>query len=68
VTVEQPKAAPAKINQVAYGAAPWTKALQRILELEDGIGSNFVEPGARQLNLPINCKPLVTVPMNTTVT
>ena len=38
VTVEQPKAAPTKINQVAYLVPrPWTKAqaLQRILELED---------------------------------
>ena len=38
VTVEQPKAAPAKIHQVAYLVPrPWTKAkaLQRILELED---------------------------------
>lgn len=38
VTVEQPKAAPAQINQVAYLVPrPWTKAkaLQRILELED---------------------------------
>ena len=38
VTVDQPKAAPAKINQVAYLVPrPWTKAkaLQRVLELED---------------------------------
>jgi len=38
VTVDQPKAAPAKIHQVAYLVPrPWTKAkaLQRILELED---------------------------------
>ena len=38
VTVDQPKAAPAKIHQVAYLVPrPWTKAkaLQRVLELED---------------------------------
>jgi len=68
VTVEQPKAAPAKINQVAYLVPRHltkAKALLPILELENQNRlSSLSAPDARLLNLLIYCKLLVTVPMS----
>jgi len=70
VTVEQPKAAPAKINQVAYLVPRHltkAKALLPILETQNRL-SSLSAPDARLLNLLIYCKLLVTVPMSITAT
>jgi len=56
-------------NQSGGLLAPLTKAkaLQRILNWKTGIGFNFVRTRRTAAELT-NCNPLVTVPMNTTVT